>query len=83
MFGVAVIVMISERRGSFGLAGAVSAVGLAVLAVAGPVLGRLVDKYGQRRVAMPFVLLSAVTSTASSSLLGRGARPGPCSSSTA
>jgi len=63
MFGVAVIVMISERRGSFGLAGAVSAVGLAVLAVAGPVLGRLVDKYGQRRVAVPFVLLSAVTGT--------------------
>ena len=60
MFGVAVIVMLSERRGSFGLAGAVSAVGLAVLAVAGPVLGRLVDKHGQRRVALPFVLSSAV-----------------------
>jgi predicted MFS family arabinose efflux permease len=64
MFGVAVIVMISERRGSFGLAGAVSAVGLAVLAVAGPVLGRLVDKHGQRRVALPFVALSAVASAA-------------------
>ena len=60
MFGVAVIVMLSERRGSFGLAGAVSAVGLAVLAVAGPVLGRLVDKHGQRRIALPFVLFSAV-----------------------
>jgi predicted MFS family arabinose efflux permease len=59
MFGVAVIVMISERRGSFGLAGAVSAVGVAVLAVAGPVIGRLVDKHGQRRVALPFVLVSA------------------------
>jgi predicted MFS family arabinose efflux permease len=59
MFGVAVIVMLSERRGSFGLAGAVSAVGLAVLAVAGPVIGRLVDKHGQRRVALPFVLVSA------------------------
>jgi predicted MFS family arabinose efflux permease len=60
MFGVAVIVMLSERRGSFGIAGAVSAVGLAVLAVAGPVLGRLIDKHGQRRVALPFVLSSAV-----------------------
>ncbi len=60
MFGVAIIVMLSERRGSFGLAGAVSAVGLAVLAVAGPVLGRLVDKHGQRRIALPFVLFSAV-----------------------
>ena len=63
MFGVAVIVMVSERRGSFGLAGAVSAVGLAVLAVAGPVLGRLVDRHGQRRVALPFVALSAVAGT--------------------
>jgi MFS family permease len=60
MFGVAVIVMLSERRGSFGLAGAVSAVGLAVLAVAGPLLGRLIDKHGQRRVALPFVLFSTV-----------------------
>ncbi len=60
MFGVAVIVMVSERQGSYGLAGAVSAVGLAVLAVAGPVLGRLIDKHGQRRVARPFVLLSAL-----------------------
>jgi MFS family permease len=63
MFGVAVIVMVSERRGSFGLAGVVSAVGLAVLAVAGPVLGRLVDRHGQRRVALPFVALSAVAGT--------------------
>ncbi len=60
MFGVAVIVMLSGRRGSFGLAGAVSAVGVAVLAVAGPVLGRLIDKHGQRRVALPFVLFAAV-----------------------
>ncbi len=60
MFGVAVIVMVSERRGSFGLAGAVSSVGLAVLAVSGPVLGRLIDQYGQRRVARPFVGVAAV-----------------------
>ncbi len=59
MFGVAVIVMLSERRGSFGVAGAVSAVGLAVLAVAGPVIGRLIDKHGQRRIALPFVVVSA------------------------
>lgn len=59
MFGVAVVVMVSSRQGSYGLAGAVSAVGLAVLAVAGPVLGRLIDRHGQRRVALPFVVLSA------------------------
>lgn len=59
MFGVAVIVMVSERRGSFGVAGAVSAVGVAVLAVAGPLIGRLVDKHGQRRVALPFIIVSS------------------------
>jgi MFS family permease len=58
MFGVAVIVMVSSRRDSYGLAGAVSAVGLLVLAGAGPLIGRLIDKYGQRRVARPFVFLS-------------------------
>lgn len=58
MFGVAVIVMVSSRRDSYGLAGAVSAVGLLVLAVAGPLIGRLIDKHGQRRVALPFVVTS-------------------------
>ena len=74
MFGVAVIVMISERRGSFGLAGAVSAVGLAVLAVAGPVIGRLVDKHGQRRVALPFVLTSAACGLTVAALSWRDAQ---------
>jgi MFS family permease len=58
MFGVAVIVMLSQRRGSYTLAGAVSAVGILVLAIAGPFIGRLADKHGQRRAALPFVLLS-------------------------
>ena len=60
MFGVAIIVMISTRRDSYGLAGAISAGGIVVLAVAGPVIGRLVDKRGQRRASMPFVLLTFV-----------------------
>ena len=63
MFGVAVIIMVSERRGSFGVAGAISGVGLAVLAVAGPLIGRLIDKHGQRRIALPLVLFTAVCGT--------------------
>lgn len=58
MFGVAVIVMISSRRGSYTLAGAVSAVSVLVLALAGPVIGRLVDHFGQRRGALPFVVVT-------------------------
>ena len=52
--------MPAPRRDSYGLAGAVSAGGIVVLAVAGPVIGRLVDKHGQRRASMPFILLTFV-----------------------
>ena len=84
MFGVAIIVMLSERRGSFGLAGAVSAVGLFVLAVAGPVIGRLVDKHGQRRVALPFVrVLDRLRRHRRGALVDATRPPGRCSSSTA
>ena len=58
MFGVAAIVMLSQRRGSYTLAGAAAAVAILVLAVAGPFIGRLADKYGQRRAGLPFVLLA-------------------------
>lgn len=60
MFGVAIIVMIATRRDSYGLAGAISAGGIVVLALAGPIIGRLVDKRGQRRASMPFVLMTFV-----------------------
>ena len=60
MFGVAVIVMISSRRDSYALAGAVSAVGVLVLAIAAPVLGRLIDKHGQRRIALPAILICSL-----------------------
>ncbi|WP_063748898.1 MFS transporter [Streptomyces sp. NRRL B-24484] len=56
MTGVSAVVLISERRHSYALAGAVSAAGLVTLAVLLPLLGRLVDRYGQARVAVPAVL---------------------------
>lgn len=56
MFGVAIVAMVAERRGSYALAGAVSAVGLVVLAATAAVIGRLVDRLGQRRVTLPLVL---------------------------
>nr|WP_246336376.1 MFS transporter [Flexivirga oryzae] len=56
MFGVAIVAMVAERRGSYSLAGAVSATGLVVLAATAAVIGRLVDRFGQRRVTLPLVL---------------------------
>lgn len=55
MFGVAIVAMVAERRGSYSLAGAVSATGLVVLAATAAVIGRLVDRFGQRRVTSPLV----------------------------
>jgi len=56
MFGVAIVAMVAERRDSYSLAGAVSAVGLVVLAGMAAVIGRMVDRFGQRRVTLPLVL---------------------------
>ncbi|WP_370656745.1 MFS transporter [Streptomyces sp. NBS 14/10] len=56
--------MIATVRDSYALAGAVSATGLAVTAVTGPLLGRLVDRHGQARVAVPAVAVFALGATA-------------------
>lgn len=58
MMGVSIIAMLSSRRGSYGLAGAISSVGLVGMALAGPSIGRLIDRHGQRRVALPLGLVS-------------------------
>ncbi|MFJ9609954.1 MFS transporter [Kitasatospora sp. NPDC101176] len=58
MTGIGIVTMLSEQRGSFGVAGAVSAT-LAIAAGAlGPAVSWLVDRYGQRRVALPAAALS-------------------------
>ncbi|POX38296.1 MFS transporter [Streptomyces sp. Ru73] len=64
MFGVSAVLMIAGSRGSYALAGAVTAAGLAATAVAGPWTARLIDRYGQARVAPPAALLAAAGSLA-------------------
>jgi MFS family permease len=73
MFGVSMVVMIAARRDSYSLAGAITAVALVVLAIAGPVIGRLIDKHGQRRVAVPFVLSAGSCGLATVALSFAGA----------
>ncbi|WP_250403037.1 MFS transporter [Streptomyces cellostaticus] len=64
MFGVSAVVMIAGARGSYALAGAVTAVGLAATGVAGPWIARLVDRHGQARVAVPATLTAVLGSLA-------------------
>ncbi|MEI5523829.1 MFS transporter [Streptomyces brasiliscabiei] len=53
MFGVSAILMIADSHGSYALAGAVVATGLAATALVAPWTARLVDRHGQARVAVP------------------------------
>ncbi len=64
MFSVSAVVMIAGTRGSYALAGAVTATGLAATALAAPWTARLVDRYGQARVAVPATLFAALGSLA-------------------
>ncbi|WNE96908.1 MFS transporter [Streptomyces luomodiensis] len=64
MLGVSTVLMVATVRDSYALAGAVSAAGVAVTAVAGPLLGRLVDRYGQARVAVPAAVVFVAGSAA-------------------
>ncbi|MFE2052498.1 MFS transporter [Streptomyces sp. NPDC059459] len=64
MFSVSAVVMIAGEHGSYALAGAVTATGLAATAVVGPWTARLVDRHGQGRVALPATLVAALGSLA-------------------
>ncbi|MFF8031213.1 MFS transporter [Streptomyces sp. NPDC016626] len=64
MFGVSAVVMIAGTRGSYALAGAVTATGLAATAVVAPWTARLVDRYGQARVALPATVIAVLGSLA-------------------
>ncbi|MFJ9346968.1 MFS transporter [Streptomyces sp. NPDC101237] len=64
MFSVSAVVMIAGTRGSYALAGAVTATGLAATGVAGPWVARLVDRYGQARVAVPATVVAVLGSLA-------------------
>ncbi|MEV7995052.1 MFS transporter [Streptomyces sp. NPDC086077] len=64
MFSVSAVVMIAGTRGSYALAGAVTATGLAATALVAPWVARLVDRHGQARVAVPATLTAALGSLA-------------------
>ncbi|WP_443052619.1 MFS transporter [Streptomyces sp. JV176] len=64
MFSVAAVIMIAGSRGSYALAGAVTATGLAATALVAPWTARLVDRYGQARIAVPATAIAVLGSLA-------------------
>ncbi|MEU0189024.1 MFS transporter [Streptomyces afghaniensis] len=64
MFSVSAVVMIAGTRGSYALAGAVTATGLAATAVVAPWTARLVDRHGQAKVALPATVIAVLGSLA-------------------
>ncbi len=62
MFGVSAVMMIAGQRGSYALAGAVTATGMAATALVAPWTARLVDRYGQARIAVPASLIAVLGS---------------------
>jgi MFS family permease len=59
MLGLGVVLLVSGRTGSYALAGSVSAAYVLAAAVVAPLLSRLIDRHGQRRVLQSAVLVNA------------------------
>ncbi|MGW2666948.1 MFS transporter [Streptomyces sp. NPDC001272] len=62
MFGISAVMMIAGQRGSYAVAGAVTATGMAATALVGPWTARLVDRYGQARTAVPATVIAVLGS---------------------
>ncbi|MGW0287482.1 MFS transporter [Streptomyces sp. NPDC003236] len=74
---IALVLFVRAEGGTYGLAGALAAVYGVANAVGQPVLGRLVDLYGQPRVQLPAAVLSALAMTAFA-FSGTGSLPLAC-----
>lgn len=57
MVGLGSVLLVASETGSYGLGGAVAAVGAVTTAIAGPLLGRWADRSGQRRVLLPVLVV--------------------------
>lgn len=73
IFGISAVIMIADTRGSYALAGAVTATGLVGTAVVGPMTARLVDRYGQARIALPASLITVTGAVSLAACVRSGA----------
>ena len=61
MMALGIVLLIAGRTGRYGVAGAVSAAFALINAVSAPLIARLIDRVGQRRVLVPAVALHAAS----------------------
>jgi MFS family permease len=61
MLTLSIVLLVQHTTGSYGVAGAVAAVTGVSMAVFAPYSGRLADRYGQRAVLLPGVLVHAAS----------------------
>ena len=76
MLGIGTVLLVEDRRGSYALAGLVSAAYALGLAVLAPLVSRFVDARGQRRVLLPALAVSTTGVTSLVLLTGTGAPVG-------
>ena len=60
MGGISLVIFVHARTGSFGVAGLITGVFTLAFALAGPLLGRQIDRRGPRPVLAPAALVSAL-----------------------
>lgn len=76
MLGIGMVLLVEDRRDSYALAGLVSAAYALGFAALGPLVSRLVDRRGQRRVLLPALGVSAGSLAALLVLVEAGAAAG-------
>lgn len=64
MIGMTITISVQHYYNSYGLAGALTAVQAIALAILTPVLGRLVDKFGQRQISIPSIIIWIIAAIA-------------------
>lgn len=63
MVGMTITISVQHYYGNYSLAGALTAVQAIALAVTSPLLGKLVDKFGQRQVSIPTIVVWVIAAT--------------------
>src|SRR3954451_12805477 len=64
MVGLGSVLLVQSYTGSYGLGGAVAAVGALATAVSGPIIGRLADTHARRRVLLAVLTVFVVSGVA-------------------